>query len=390
MESKPHMTWHQHLLLFPLEPGSPTPFRHSSHYHLNHSPPPPVATTPWKNCLLWNQSMAPKSLGTPVLECSPQCCNYVSSRGACLPHQTAGQHVRSPSPSPLCAAQGLHIKSFQNAVLWTLTCKSVSAPSRPAQAVRVLPCLLGCSYLSIPAGLASTPSAVHLPALRFLSRAGLVHGARLLSCSASSCKQQTSEKSGSRQEKKASLSHEEAHKSTWACRLFLLSVSQDDCFTLFLHSVLLSVLQWCAGRCLTTGSLELLKAPVCRGPWFLQCQYSHHGQFQAPNLLSLNAEMEEMHRSMSSVSLSTCGHNFPVAQWYRICLPVQEMGAPGLGRFPVEGNGSLLQNLSRRIPWTEEPGGLQSMGLQRLGRDWATEHAACNLCSDFLDTVWLS
>ena len=28
--------------------------------------------------------------------------------------------------------------------------------------------------------------------------------------------------------------------------------------------------------------------------------------------------------------------------------------------------------LAWRVPWTEEPGGLQSMGLQRDGRDWAT------------------
>ena len=27
--------------------------------------------------------------------------------------------------------------------------------------------------------------------------------------------------------------------------------------------------------------------------------------------------------------------------------------------------------LAWKIPWTEEPGGLQSMGLQRVGRDWA-------------------
>ena len=26
-------------------------------------------------------------------------------------------------------------------------------------------------------------------------------------------------------------------------------------------------------------------------------------------------------------------------------------------------------------PWTEEPGGLQSMGLQRVGHDWATKHS---------------
>ena len=28
--------------------------------------------------------------------------------------------------------------------------------------------------------------------------------------------------------------------------------------------------------------------------------------------------------------------------------------------------------LARRIPWTEEPGGLQSMGSQRVGHSWAT------------------
>ena len=29
--------------------------------------------------------------------------------------------------------------------------------------------------------------------------------------------------------------------------------------------------------------------------------------------------------------------------------------------------------LAWRIPWTEEPGGLQSIGLQRVGHDWVTE-----------------
>ena len=27
-----------------------------------------------------------------------------------------------------------------------------------------------------------------------------------------------------------------------------------------------------------------------------------------------------------------------------------------------------------RIPWTEEPGRLQSMGSQRVGHDWVTKH----------------
>ena len=30
--------------------------------------------------------------------------------------------------------------------------------------------------------------------------------------------------------------------------------------------------------------------------------------------------------------------------------------------------------LAWKIPWTEEPGRLQSMGLQKLGHDSATEH----------------
>ena len=43
---------------------------------------------------------------------------------------------------------------------------------------------------------------------------------------------------------------------------------------------------------------------------------------------------------------------------------------PGLGRSPGEGNGSTHSSiLAWRIPWTEEPGGLQSTGSQRVGHD---------------------
>ena len=42
---------------------------------------------------------------------------------------------------------------------------------------------------------------------------------------------------------------------------------------------------------------------------------------------------------------------------------------PGLGRSPGEGNGNPLQFLAWRIPWTEEPGGLQSIGSQRVRHD---------------------
>ena len=37
-----------------------------------------------------------------------------------------------------------------------------------------------------------------------------------------------------------------------------------------------------------------------------------------------------------------------------------------------EGNGTHPSTLAWKIPWTEEPGGLQSTGSRRVGHDWAT------------------
>ena len=43
---------------------------------------------------------------------------------------------------------------------------------------------------------------------------------------------------------------------------------------------------------------------------------------------------------------------------------------PGLGRFPGGVMATHSSNLAWKIPWTEEPGGLQSMGLQGVRHDW--------------------
>ena len=40
---------------------------------------------------------------------------------------------------------------------------------------------------------------------------------------------------------------------------------------------------------------------------------------------------------------------------------------PGLRRSPGKGNGYPLHHSCLEIPWTEEPGELQSMGSQRVG-----------------------
>ena len=42
---------------------------------------------------------------------------------------------------------------------------------------------------------------------------------------------------------------------------------------------------------------------------------------------------------------------------------------PGSGISPGEGNDTPLQDSCLKIPWAEKPGGLQSVGLQRVGHD---------------------
>ena len=43
---------------------------------------------------------------------------------------------------------------------------------------------------------------------------------------------------------------------------------------------------------------------------------------------------------------------------------------PGLGRSPGEGNGNPFQDSClKKIPWTQEPGGLPSKGSQRVGHN---------------------
>ena len=54
----------------------------------------------------------------------------------------------------------------------------------------------------------------------------------------------------------------------------------------------------------------------------------------------------------------------------------------GLERSPGEGMATLSSTLAWRNPWTEEPGRLQSMGLQKVGHgwsDWACPHSLARL-----------
>ena len=63
-----------------------------------------------------------------------------------------------------------------------------------------------------------------------------------------------------------------------------------------------------------------------------------------------------------------------VAQTVKNLPVMQEAGVRSQGQEdPLEkGKGTHSSILAWRIPWTEEPGGLQSIGLQRVEHNWVT------------------
>ena len=67
-----------------------------------------------------------------------------------------------------------------------------------------------------------------------------------------------------------------------------------------------------------------------------------------------------------NICLLVSGLGFPGASEVKICLPMQEMWVQSLGREdPLkEVMATHSSILAWKIPWTEEPGELQSMGLQ--------------------------
>ena len=54
---------------------------------------------------------------------------------------------------------------------------------------------------------------------------------------------------------------------------------------------------------------------------------------------------------------------------------------PGPRRSPGERNCNPLQYSCLEISWTEDPGGLEFMGLQRVGHNLVTEQQQTYLCN---------
>ena len=70
-----------------------------------------------------------------------------------------------------------------------------------------------------------------------------------------------------------------------------------------------------------------------------------------------------------------------VGQWSRIHLPMQEMQVRSLGEEdpPEKKMATHSSILAWEIPWTEEPGWSQFMGLKRVGHNLATKTTTTTL-----------
>ena len=77
----------------------------------------------------------------------------------------------------------------------------------------------------------------------------------------------------------------------------------------------------------------------------------------------------------SCCALLSAAWTFQVARWYQICLPMQEEQVQALCREdPLEKEMTTDSSiLAWEILWTEDPGGLRSMGSQRVGHNLATK-----------------
>ena len=75
-----------------------------------------------------------------------------------------------------------------------------------------------------------------------------------------------------------------------------------------------------------------------------------------------------------SVSITDDGASL-LAHWQRICLGMQEKWVSSLGqKDPLEKEMATHSGiLTREIPWTEDPGGLQFIGSEKAGHDLAAK-----------------
>ena len=108
--------------------------------------------------------------------------------------------------------------------------------------------------------------------------------------------------------------------------------------------------------------------------------------------VKLRRSLYRIHRSLKFVcktmllKMEPCMHlqgwTSPVAQMVKNMPAMQETWIQSLGQEDplVKGMATYSSILTWRIPWTEEPGGLEAMGSHRVRHNWS------NLAHTFWDT----
>ena len=82
---------------------------------------------------------------------------------------------------------------------------------------------------------------------------------------------------------------------------------------------------------------------------------------------SLNPTLETINLLIVSISLFFSRMTSDSSVGKELACSAGDPGSiPGLGRSPGEGNANYSSIVAWKIPWTEEPNRLQSMGLQEL------------------------
>ena len=96
---------------------------------------------------------------------------------------------------------------------------------------------------------------------------------------------------------------------------------------------------------------------------------------------STDYNIEKMLVSFSSEHMYLYTRASLVTQLVKNPPAMQETSVPLLGwKDPLEeGMATHSSSLAWRIPWTEEPGGLQSIGLQRVRHDRVTKNSTVHL-----------
>ena len=111
------------------------------------------------------------------------------------------------------------------------------------------------------------------------------------------------------------------------------------------------------------------------------CSVSFHPHTFLQLLSPTSVEMLSGLKTMPWLLVNNMNRDFPVAQTVKNLPAVQETKVRSLGQEdPLEkGRATHSSILAWRMPKTEEPGGLQSMGLQKVRQDWATNtHSSLN------------